>query len=48
MHHLRDSGPKAAAARDLTRPSEYIPRALVEHLRCDGIDPARRGSTSAA
>jgi len=35
---------KEAAARELTTPSEYTRRALVERLRSDGVDPARFGS----
>jgi hypothetical protein len=35
---------KEAAARELTTPSEYTRRALVERLRHDGVDPARFAS----
>jgi len=38
---------RRAADRELTSPSEYIRRALVEKLRADGIDPAAYGPKSA-
>jgi hypothetical protein len=37
---------KVAAEREMTSPSEFVRRALLQRLRADGVDPAASASAT--